>query len=168
LIKEFARTAVVKLDISTLLLDASSKAGQSSFFGVKPESGWEDVVLENKPFKDVVYQVGDTRLFISRVAVDVDSLTSIIESPKISEFLEQMKKDFDLILIDTPPASVSTNALSLSNKVSGSVLVVENEKTRWQVANAVKENIIKRGGKILGVVINKRKYYIPKFIYKRL
>ncbi len=66
LVREFARTTVVKLDISTLLLDAGSPTGQSSFFGIKPESGWEDAILENKPYKDVIYQIGDTRLFISR------------------------------------------------------------------------------------------------------
>ena len=168
LIREFARTTVVKLDISTLLLDANSATGQASFFGIKPEGGWDDFISENKPYKDVIYQIGESRLFISRVSVNVDSLTSIIESPKIVEFLEQMKKDFDLILIDSPAASLSTNGLALSGKVDGTVLVVEAEKTRWQVANAVKEDIVKRGGRILGVVINKRKYYIPKLIYKRL
>ncbi len=168
LVREFARTTVVRLDISTLLLDAGSPTGQSSFFGIKPESGWEDAILENKPYKDVIYQIGDTRLFISHVSVKVDAITSVIESPKVIGFFEQMKKDFDLIVIDSPSAASSTNGLSLSNKVDGTVLVVEAENTRWQAVNAMKEDIVKRGGKVLGVVLNKRKFYIPKFIYKRL
>jgi len=168
LVREFARTTVVKLDISTLLLDAGSPTGQSSFFGIKPESGWEDAILENKPYKDVIYQIGDTCLFISHVSVKEDAITSVIESPKIVEFFKQLKKEFDLILIDSPSTSVSTNGLAMSGKVDGTVLVVEAETTRWQVVNAMKEDIVKRGGKVLGVVLNKRKFYIPKFIYKRL
>jgi protein-tyrosine kinase len=32
----------------------------------------------------------------------------------------------------------------------------------------VKEEIIQHGGNLLGVIFNKRRYYIPHFIYKRL
>ncbi len=52
--------------------------------------------------------------------------------------------------------------------VDGVIIVVEAEKTRWQVALSLKEKIINNGGNILGLVFNKRQYYIPQFIYDRL
>jgi len=58
--------------------------------------------------------------------------------------------------------------LGLSQKVDGIVLVVEAEKTRWPVVESVKERITRSGGKILGIVFNKRRYHIPKWIYKTL
>ena len=57
---------------------------------------------------------------------------------------------------------------ALVSQVDGVILVVEAEKTRWQVALSAKEKIIKSGGTILGTVFNKRKYYIPEYIYKYL
>jgi hypothetical protein len=36
------------------------------------------------------------------------------------------------------------------------------------VAQSIKDRISKRGGKVLGVVLNKRRHYIPHWIYKRL
>jgi hypothetical protein len=33
---------------------------------------------------------------------------------------------------------------------------------------AVKEKIVKHGGNVLGIVFNKRRYYIPQFIYRHL
>jgi Mrp family chromosome partitioning ATPase len=50
----------------------------------------------------------------------------------------------------------------------GTVMIVESEKTRWQVAEKIKSNIEKIGGKVIGIFVNKRKHYIPQFIYKFL
>ena len=52
--------------------------------------------------------------------------------------------------------------------MDGVVLVLEAEKTRWQVADKARESIENHGGKVLGVVLNKRRYYIPDFIYSRI
>jgi Mrp family chromosome partitioning ATPase len=52
--------------------------------------------------------------------------------------------------------------------VDGVVLVVEAEKTRWPVAENVRDKIKGSGGNILGIVLNKRRYYIPEWVYKKL
>jgi Mrp family chromosome partitioning ATPase len=52
--------------------------------------------------------------------------------------------------------------------VDGVVLVVEAEKTRWPVAETVRDKIKNSGGNILGIVLNKRRYYIPDWIYNKL
>ncbi len=49
----------------------------------------------------------------------------------------------------------------------GVVLVVEAEKTKWPVAAAVRDKIIQHGGNVLGIVFNRRKYYIPGWLYRR-
>ena len=48
------------------------------------------------------------------------------------------------------------------------VLVLEAGKTRKQVAVRAKQELEEAGGKLLGVVLNRRKFYIPEWIYKRL
>ncbi len=48
------------------------------------------------------------------------------------------------------------------------VLVVEAEKTKWRSVRNVRDQIERVGGNILGVVFNKRHYYIPQSIYKHL
>ena len=78
------------------------------------------------------------------------------------------KDRFDLIIIDTPPATLFPDGLALVRQVDGVVLVFEAERTRWPVTLSVKKNILKNGGKILGVVFNKRRFYIPQWLYKWL
>jgi Mrp family chromosome partitioning ATPase len=52
--------------------------------------------------------------------------------------------------------------------MDGVVLVVHAEKTRWEVAQRVKEHLEMANTNILGVLLNKKKYVIPKFIYNRM
>jgi Mrp family chromosome partitioning ATPase len=56
----------------------------------------------------------------------------------------------------------------VSRQVDGVVLVLAAEDTRWPVAERVKESIERSGGRVLGIVLNKRRYHIPPCIYRRL
>jgi Mrp family chromosome partitioning ATPase len=75
---------------------------------------------------------------------------------------------FDLVLIDSPPLETSSDGLAMVRKADGVVLVIEAEKTRWPVVQNLRDSVIQHGGNILGVVFNKRRYYVPGWVYKRL
>lgn len=93
------------------------------------------------------------------------------ESPNLlgnSDILENMRDEIDFIFVDSIAANISSSDLVISNKVDGVVLVVEAERTRWKVAESLKDKIIKHGGNILGVVLNKQRHYIPDVIYRNL
>ena len=79
-----------------------------------------------------------------------------------------MKEKFDLILIDSSSDASNFEIIALSSNVDGVVLVVEAGKTRRHVAESVKKKIEASGGLILGVVLNKRRYYIPGFLYDKI
>ena len=71
-------------------------------------------------------------------------------------------------MIDSPPISASSDGLAIVRKVDGVIFVIEAEKTRWPVAQAAKEKIVSHGGNILGMVFNKRRFYIPEFVYRKI
>jgi len=168
-IREFARVSVSKFGKLVLLLDADQyHPTQHLFFSVYPECGWQEVVRDNGPIEKALYQIGESRLFLSPSSQNFASNPSIFNSLLIDVFWKKLKQRFDLILVDSPPATTSTDGLAISSKVDGIVLVVEAEKTRWPVAENVRDRIKRSGGNILGIVLNKRRYYIPSFIYKRL
>ncbi len=167
-IRQLARVTTSRLDRSVLLLDAKPKSCHTSFFGIKPKGGVADIMRNGRPIKDVLHQVGNSKLFMGQLSLNGDYVTSIFGSPKIDDIFEELKQNFDYILIDSPSADTSSDTIAISKKVHGVVMVVAAEHTRWQKINAAKEEITKNGGNIIGVVLNKRKYYIPEFIYKRL
>ena len=81
---------------------------------------------------------------------------------------DKLRTTYDLILVDSPPATTSSQGLAVSSQVDGVVLVLAAEDTRWPVAERVKQSIERSGGRLLGIVLNKRQYHIPQFIYRRL
>jgi Mrp family chromosome partitioning ATPase len=56
----------------------------------------------------------------------------------------------------------------MARKADGVVLVVDAEQTRKQATKRTRDRIVEHGGKVLGVILNKRKYPIPAFLYKFL
>lgn len=168
-VREFARVSAAKFGKSVLILDADQQhPSQHLFFHIIPNCGWQEVVRDNRPIEKALHQIGDTKLFVSPSSEYSPSHPHVYNSLLIDAFLTKLRQRFDLILIDSPPATTSTDGLTISSKVDGVVLVVEAEKTRWPVAENVRDRIKGSGGNILGIVLNKRRFHIPDFIYKRL
>ncbi|MDM8546148.1 CpsD/CapB family tyrosine-protein kinase [Candidatus Venteria ishoeyi] len=166
--REFAKVIVRRLDTRVLLVDADVYGDQLNHFGVRPEYSWQEVALADRPAQQTVVQVPDTKLSLTQMAMPGESITQIVHAPAVENILEDLKRDFDVIIVDTPPAISSSDGLALSHKVDGVFLVVEAESTRWQIARNTREKIEIRGGNVLGVIFNKRRHYIPRFIYERL
>ena len=169
IVREFAKVVASRFDRSVVLLDANPyDAGQHLSFDVKPNLGWTDVMLNRKPPESALYRVAGTNLFISPMCGDSKASPQIPNALVWESFLRKLKERFDLVLIDSPPATLYPDGLSIVNKMDGVVLVVAAEDTRWPVAESVKDNITRSGGRLLGMVFNKRRFYIPEFIYRRL
>ena len=168
IVREFAMTTVLKYSKSVLLLDADfHKPAHHPFFNIKSEHSLEETIIEDEPVDKALYQVANSSLFLSQFFQDSDSACQLLESPGIVELWEKLKR-FDFIVIDSPPATPFSLGLATSSLVTGVVLVMEAEKTRWPVAKKITDRIVSNGGKVLGVVFNKQRYYIPAFIFKLL
>lgn len=168
-IRILAIVSAVKFGQSVVLLETDRHhPSQQLFFNLTPRLGWQEGVQGDGPIDQVLHRVEETSLFISPVSRNPDSSPEIYHSERFDRFWNQLRDRFDLVLADSPPAAQSPDGLALCNKVDGVILVLEAEKTRWPVAEKVKEDILDHGGNLLGVILNKRQYYIPHFIYKRL
>ena len=82
--------------------------------------------------------------------------------------VDALRVSFDNILIDCGPLHDSADAAVLASSVDGVVIVVEAARSRRdQVVNA-QRTIEQAGGKFLGFVLNKRRYPVPEWLYRRL
>jgi len=82
--------------------------------------------------------------------------------------VDALRVSFDNILIDCGPLHDSSDAAVLASSVDGVVIVVEAGRSRRdQVVNA-QRTIEQAGGKFLGFVLNKRRYPVPEWLYRRL
>ena len=81
---------------------------------------------------------------------------------------DALREHFDYVLFDAPALGSSATAVSLARHVDGVVIVIDSERTRWPVVENTKKAYESTGAKVLGVILNKRAFYIPKWVYRWL
>lgn len=79
----------------------------------------------------------------------------LLGSAQMDILLEQLKKRYDYIFIDTPPVNIVTDATVLSQKCTGTIVIVrENHTTHDMFRNAL-ESLRFSDSKIVGVIVNR-------------
>jgi protein-tyrosine kinase len=167
--RQLAKAVSLRMEKSVLLIDLDrSRPDLHVYANLKPEVDAEDSLDNDVPFEKSLCRVEESSLYVMPLFQKTIVTPRNIDAAKGNAFWEPLKERFDLIIVDSPPATMFPDGPAIVSQVDGVILVVEAEKTRWQVAQNVKEKILQHGGNIIGVAFNKRRYYIPNFIYRLL
>lgn len=75
---------------------------------------------------------------------------------------------YEVIILDCPPIRSMYSSLAMFGKVDGVIIVIEAGKIRAEIIERQLALLKESGANILGCVLNKRKFPIPKIIYNRL
>jgi succinoglycan biosynthesis transport protein ExoP len=78
----------------------------------------------------------------------------LIESHAMEGLLERVKSTYDLVVIDTPPLTVVSDAFPLLGKVDGVIIVGRVGRNRRDVAERLHATLTGAGAPLLGVVAN--------------
>ncbi|HEX6972613.1 MAG TPA: CpsD/CapB family tyrosine-protein kinase [Limnochordia bacterium] len=79
----------------------------------------------------------------------------LLGSGAMERLLETLRARYEVILIDSPPAPVVTDAALLAPRVDGVLLVVAAGKTRRELARVARDQLVRARSRLLGVVINR-------------
>lgn len=167
--RELAKTVSSRMEKEVLLVDCDGSCNGLVYPDIDPDVKLEEVLTTGRQIEKALCPVDGTSLCIMplfRWAASPRPQT--VDFGNGGGFWNSLKERFELVVVDFPPAMMFVNGPSIISLVDGVVIVVEAEKTRWQVALSVKEKIVKSGGTVLGIVFNKQQHYIPQFIYNRL
>lgn len=83
------------------------------------------------------------------------------------ERLQAFSSEFDYTLIDCPALNESYEAAMLAPIVDGVVLVVEADHTKRDQIRRAQQTIDMSNGNLLGLVLNKRRYLVPQWLYRK-
>lgn len=165
----FARTLAENFGKSVLILDADCNHVLSRKWG--PPQEQDAAAGEAQAASKAVAAVGN-----GREPVAARGLVSVmpVGDGRGSDFAtlaanrDQFLKSFDYVLIDAPSIADASWQPSAATMVDGVILVVEAERTRWPVALNAKQEFEASGARVLGVFLNKRRFYVPPRIYRHL
>lgn len=96
--------------------------------------------------------------YMHTIASDFAAVTSMVN---------RLSSSFELVILDLPPVSKSVIGPAMSKALDGVVMVVEAERTRSLSVRATQKTIQVHGGTVLGVVLNKRRSHLPKFLSRQ-
>ena len=132
-------------------------------FRISNTYGISDLLVGNKKMESVAHKYNDNLTIVPSGKIPPNP-AEMLGSKAMTAFLEEMKKHFDYIVLDTPPLQAVADAQILSTKVDGSLIVVRAGVTKKDAVHNAVSIINKVNGTIIGTVLNgadnsKEKYY---------
>jgi capsular exopolysaccharide synthesis family protein len=83
-----------------------------------------------------------------------DHPAELMASPRMEELLTGLEERFDIILVDTPPSVALSDAVTLSRRVDGILLVVKEQSVSRAVVKQTLSLMKQVEATVLGVVLN--------------
>jgi len=84
----------------------------------------------------------------------VDYPNELLASPEVERVLSRLSETFDVVIIDTPPAAVVADALSLARQADGVILVVRRGRVKRALVLKTLGQLRQMGARVLGVALN--------------
>ncbi len=91
-----------------------------------------------------------------------------VKKETLQALVASVQKCFEFVVIGGDNLLDDGTSAAFSQLVDGVILVADAQKTRAPVARRLKRVVEENGGKVIGAVLNRRKYHIPGWIYRRL
>jgi tyrosine-protein kinase Etk/Wzc len=115
------KVLIIGLDLRKPRVHAILKAGNGN--------GMSQYLSNTATFEEVIVPTQIENLWFASSGPVPPNPAELIGSPKMAEFIEQARNQFDTIIIDTPPVGIVTDALLLSQMANVTLFVVRQRYT---------------------------------------
>ncbi|MDR7204815.1 CpsD/CapB family tyrosine-protein kinase [Priestia megaterium] len=159
-------TVYAQQGLNVLLIDADLRKPTGHYtFRLENHIGLTNVLTRQSTLAQAVQESEIPHLSVLTSGPIPPNPSELLASAQMAELLKEMKKQFDMIIFDTPPILAVADAQILANQVDGTILVVSSGKTEKDAALKSKELLSNAQGKLLGVVLNNRKVEEGNYYY---
>jgi capsular exopolysaccharide synthesis family protein len=149
-----------------LIVDADLRKPTVHYtFNVSNIYGFTSVLMKQVTFEKAVEETDMEHLYVLTSGPIPPNPAELLSSKAMKHFLEEAKKDFDIVLFDTPPLLAVADPQILANQCDGSILVVFSGKTEIEQAKKSVELLQNSQGKFLGAVLNYQKNKQSNYYY---
>ncbi len=168
----FARETATADPRPVLLVDGDLVRGPRTLTGVLQTSdatpGLSDLLAGSGELPRLVIGTEQPNLhFLPCGRNDIPNL-ELVRSDRVSDALREMTRHYAFVVIDAGASLAAPEAALLASLTTGVVLVVRASRTRREVVIRATEALNRARCRILGVVLNERRYPIPGFVYRRI
>lgn len=147
-----------------ILVDCDLRKGrQFSIFGISPTPGLSNFLSGidsngNDANENILTYIKPTEvdnLYVIPAGNIPPNPSELLVSEQMMECIEKLKSVCDLVIFDSTPSCLVTDAVIMSRYVDSTIIVASHKSTKIEDLERIKKDIQNVGGKIAGVVLNK-------------
>ena len=162
-------TAVVlaQKGVRVLLIDADlRRPGIHKALGMGPRSGLSNVLTGSADIQNAITRSPIVpSLSILPAGTPPPNPAELLASANTRDLIDGLRRDFDHIVIDTPPTLSVTDAVVLSTRADAVVLVIRSGKTTKQALRRARELLFRVNARVTGVLLNAVDLNSPDYYY---
>lgn len=139
-----------------LVIDADMrKPSMHTFFRTRKAPGLSEVLTGSVTLAEALFPHATlANLTFLPAGTTPPNPADLLGSKRFDALLEETKKQFDMVLIDSPPVLMVTDPVVLSTKADGTIVVVRSQRTTRPVLKRVIGVLSHSRGRKLGFVVN--------------
>jgi receptor protein-tyrosine kinase len=152
--------ALAEIGRRVLIIDGDMRRPRlHKVFDFENNIGLADLLAGTEPIVTQVPQAAIRKTAIPGLSVITSgpipsNPTSLLYSQRLKDLLQLLRKNYDTILIDTPPMQTITDARLFGAMADAVILVVRASSTSRDAARAAKQRFIDDGTTVLGAILN--------------
>ena len=107
------------------------------------------------PVSDVLYETNVPDFYAIFSGPVPPNPSELLGSGAFGLLLEYLRKEYDYVVVDTPPLGSVIDGAVAAKQCDGAILVIESGSVSHKFAQSVREQLDRAGCSVLGVVLNK-------------
>nr|WP_074173495.1 polysaccharide biosynthesis tyrosine autokinase [Caballeronia calidae] len=146
---------LAEIRLRVLLIDADMRRGNlASFFRQSNPGGLADVLGGTMHVSDAIRSVGVPGLSFMSCGSYPSNPSELLMMPECKKTLNELSEQFDVVLVDTPPILVLTDAAIIARQAGATILVLRSGmQSEDEISDTVRK-LQRAGGNLLGSVFN--------------
>ncbi len=162
-------TAIVlaQKGVRVLLMDADLRRPSiHKTLGMGPRSGLSNVLTGSATVQQTIAASPILpNLFIMPAGTPPPNPAELLASSNMRDLLEELREQFDHIVIDTPPTLSVTDAVVLSPRADATILVIRSGQTTKQALRRARDILMQVNAHVAGVLLNAVDLTSPDYYY---
>lgn len=125
------------------------------YLGLDRNAGLTTALVGQADINELLHAWGDDELFILTSGQIPPNPSELLGSGEMRQLIGRLEEVFDTVVIDAPPLLPVTDAAILAQFVSGVVVVVSTQKTKYQELEKSLSSLELVEANMLGIVLNR-------------
>jgi capsular exopolysaccharide synthesis family protein len=153
--------------VRVLLVDADlRRPSVHKTLGMGPRSGLSNVLTGNTTLEQAVTVSPILpNLFVLPAGSPPPNPAELLASSHMRDVLNELREQFDHVVIDTPPTLSVTDAVVLSPRVDAIILVIRSGQTTKQALRRARDILMQVNAHVTGVLLNAVDLTSPDYYY---